>query len=61
MICTKCNKSGVELNEGFFKPVGRHPKLGIPMKDFICNECSRAIDVTSREPGEDDEPIPTEW
>ena len=61
MNCAKCGKA-TELNKGFFKDDGRVPGIAMKRKQFICNDCIRAIDVTSREPGEDDEPIPeTNW
>ena len=42
MICTICNERK-DIKDGVFKPVGKHPKLGIPMKDFVCNKCAKAI------------------
>jgi hypothetical protein len=53
MICAKCKKSA-ELNQGFFNPAGMVPGSTVKKHDFICNDCTRSIDVTSRDPGEDE-------
>ncbi len=60
VICAKCNKH-TELNKGFFKDAGMVPGLQMKRKVFICNDCRNAIDVTSREPGEDDDIPETNW
>ncbi len=60
MICEKCKKS-VELNKGFFRDAGMVPGLNMKRQEFVCNECKLAIDNTSRNPGEDDEPVSTDW
>ncbi len=49
MICTKCNKP-TELNKGFFKPAGMVPGLNMKRSEFVCNACTNAIDVTSKNP-----------
>ena len=59
MKCTKCEKDDLGLRDGQFLRAGTILD-SIPAHNFLCNNCVKAIDTTSREP--DDKPIPVaDW
>ena len=61
MLCATCNEP-TEMDQISFRPNGMVQGIAMAAKKGLCPKCVRAIDNTSRQPGEDDEPIPTsEW